>query len=135
MLITRETDYALRVLRALVDADQLTAGDIAMGHQVPPQFVYKIIKKLERVGMVKISRGAGGGCRLSADLSRITLYDLMETMGENRNVISCMEPGHNCPWRQAHGDCTVHCQLAKVQKRLDQELQAHTLESLISGDS
>lgn len=135
MLITRETDYALRVLRALVDEDRLTAGDIASGHQVPPQFVYKIIKKLERAGMVKISRGAEGGCQLTADLTRTTLYDLMVAMGENRSVIACMEPEHHCAWRQSHGDCRVHSQLAKVQKHLDDEFRAHTLKSLIVDDA
>lgn len=135
MLITRETDYALRVLRALVDGEQLTAGEISSGHQVPRQFAYKIIKKLEKAGMIQISRGAEGGCRLTADLTQVTLYDLMEAMGENRTVIACMQPDHACSWREKHGFCTVHFQLGKVQKRLDDELRSHTLSSLILGES
>ena len=47
MLITRETDYALRVLRALSDGEQHTAGEISSTQLVPKQFAYKIIKKLD----------------------------------------------------------------------------------------
>lgn len=134
MLITRETDYALRVLRALSDGEQRTAGDISAGQLVPKQFAYKIIKKLAKAGMVSIARGADGGCRLRADLRKTTLYDLMEAMEENRAVTACMEPGYPCAWREEHGGCAVHCGLAAVQRRLDDELKAHSLQRLISGE-
>ena len=133
MLITRETDYALRVLRALVDGEQLTAGEISRNELVPKQFAYKIIKKLSKAGMVSISRGAGGGCRLAADLNKVTLYDLMNAMDADRAVTACMEPGYVCAWREEHGSCAVHCGLTKVQHALDQELKNHTLRELIFG--
>ena len=50
VLITRETDYALRVLRALSEGEQLTAGDISEQQMVPKPFAYKIIKKLSKAG-------------------------------------------------------------------------------------
>lgn len=67
MLITRETDYAMRILRALSGGTQMTAQTISDLHQVPKPFAYKIIKKLSRAGLVSIARGAEGGCSLSAD--------------------------------------------------------------------
>lgn len=135
MLITRETDYALRVLRALAGGEQLTAGEIAESELVPKQFAYKIIKKLSKAGMVSITRGADGGCRLAADLSRVTLSDLMNAMDEDKSVTACMEAGYDCAWRERHGGCAVHCGLTKVQRALDRELKAHTLRSLIYGET
>ena len=48
MVITRETDYALRILRALLDGKLHTAGQIAQDELLPQAFAYKILKKLEK---------------------------------------------------------------------------------------
>ncbi len=54
MLITKETDYALRILRALADGRRLTTAQLAQNEQIPQQFAYKILKKLQRGGLVRI---------------------------------------------------------------------------------
>lgn len=43
--------------------------------------------------------GADGGCLLTTGLDQITLYRLMQTMGEDAVVNSCMRPGYQCQWR------------------------------------
>ena len=80
MVITRETDYALRILRALLDGKLHTAGQIAQDELLPQAFAYKILKKLEKAGLVEVVRGTAGGCRLSADLIGTSLYDLMKAI-------------------------------------------------------
>ena len=50
MLITRETDYALRILRTLSDGKSYTAGELAERESLPQKFAYKILKKLEKAG-------------------------------------------------------------------------------------
>ena len=133
MLITREVDYAMRILRALSNGEQMTAQSISDLHQVPKPFAYKIIKKLSKGGLVSIARGAEGGCTLCADLKEVSLYDLMQAVGEDFRVIACMEPGYPCTWRDTNGECIVHCELAGLQRQLDQELRSRTLHSLIFG--
>lgn len=136
MLITRETDYALRLLRALTGEKRVSVGVLAEGEQVPSAFAYKILKKLERAGLVELSRGAEGGCRLTADLAQTSLYDLMQAMEEGGAVTACMEPGYECPWRKARGGaaCRVHVRLAQVQKKLDDELRAHKLQDMFAEE-
>ena len=77
MLITRETDYALRILRSLAQGSCLTVGELAEKETLPLKFTYKIIKKLEKAGIIRIIRGVNGGCQLEADLHEISLYDLV----------------------------------------------------------
>ena len=102
MVITRETDYALRILRALLDGKLHTAGQIAQDELLPQAFAYKILKKLEKA------------------------------MGERGNLSSCMDPAYQCPWRSCHGGCTVHCKLAEIQNKLDEELRAHSLQEILT---
>lgn len=130
-MITRETDYALRLLRALRDGTRRTAAEVAGQELVPQAFAYKILKKLAKAGIIEVSRGAVGGCRLAADLSQISLYDLMTAMGEDCRLNGCMEDGYSCPWREARGGCSVHCRLADIQQRLNEELNAHSLEEIL----
>ena len=134
MLITRETDYALRILRALLDGELHTAGQIAQDQLLPQSFAYKIMKKLEKAGMVQMIRGTAGGCRLAADLSRTSLYDLVEAMGERSGLSACMDPRYHCPWRSGHGSCSVHGKLLQIQEKLDRELRAYSLADLL-GES
>ena len=59
LLITRETDYALRILRALSQGVCLTVGEIAEKESLPHKFTYKIMKKLEKAGIIRIIREIG----------------------------------------------------------------------------
>jgi DNA-binding IscR family transcriptional regulator len=99
---------------------------------LPQQFVYKILKKMERAGYVQITRGTDGGCRLIADLSTKSLYDLIEVMEAEKRISSCMQPGFVCEWRQSHGSrCTVHNRLIDIQNVLDTELRKHSLHQML----
>lgn len=135
MLLTKETDYALRLLRGLADGEQLTAAQLSEREQVPQQFAYKILKKLQKAGILTIRRGAGGGCALAAPLEQISLRRLMQAMEEDAAVSACMHPGYECQWCRAHGDavCCAHIQLAEIQQKLDWELESHSLAEILLG--
>ena len=133
MLITRESDYALRILRALAEGEQVTVGEICQRERLPQQFAYKVLRKLSKAGLVKVTRGAEGGCHLTADLNAVSLYELLQVMEEDGRVISCMEPDFRCQRREECGGCVAHQQLAKVQASLDRELKAHSLEEILHG--
>lgn len=131
MLISRETDYALRILRSLLDGERKPAGDISKSEMIPQQFAYKIIKKLSRAGLVEITRGADGGCRLSCDPESVSLFDLMVAMEERCAVNACMDPSYQCPRRVQQG-CAIHGQLAVIQQHLDNELRSHSLKKILT---
>ncbi len=76
MLITKETDYALRILRTLSEGGCHTVGALAAREALPRNFAYKIVKKLERAGLIGISRGNGGGCYLACALGERNLSEL-----------------------------------------------------------
>ena len=92
MLISRETDYALRILQSLLDVQCKATGDLSKSEMIPQQFAYKIIKKLSRAGLVEITRGVDGGWRLAKNPETVSLYDLMAAMDDRREVNACMDP-------------------------------------------
>lgn len=136
MLITKETDYALRMLRALADEKRATAAELAQGEQIPRQFAYKILKKLQKGGIVRILRGVDGGYVLATGLDRVSLLRLMQVMEESSSISPCMKPGYECLWCKTHGDaiCRAHIHLTAIQQRLDEELKAHSLQEILFGE-
>ncbi|GAA6479322.1 Rrf2 family transcriptional regulator [Enterocloster aldenensis] len=131
MMITRESDYAVRMIRALKDGEQLTIEQICRKEQVPRQFAYKILKKLEKAGLVRIRRGAGGGCSLGRGLDVLTLLDVIRATDEEFFLNPCLKQGYRCEYAEGSGhNCLVHCELARVQAILERELRHKTLAEL-----
>ncbi len=135
MIITRETDYAIRLLKELSDEKQHTVPELSEKSVVPQTFAYKILKKLERASLISISRGTSGGCRMTADLSQVSLYELLEAIegreSLSRLVNACTAPGYQCSWCETHGDCTVHNSLEDIQNVLVDELKSHDLAEIL----
>ena len=99
MIITKETDYALRILRVLLDGEKHSVAEMSETELIPNQFAYQILRKLAAGNLVRVSRGALGGCALSCDLDATSLYDLMGVVGERGILCACMEPGYECRWQ------------------------------------
>lgn len=132
MLLSRETDYALRILQNLLEGERKSVGEISSAELIPQQFAYKIIKKLSKAGLVDITRGVDGGCKLIADLAQVSLYDLMLATDGLCEVNNCMDPAFQCPRRARKGGCSTHIKLLSIQKKLDEELRSYDLKSLLS---
>ncbi|KMO85950.1 Rrf2 family transcriptional regulator [Megasphaera cerevisiae DSM 20462] len=132
MIITRETDYATRILRSLTDMQLKNIREISDDQLIPRQFAYKISKKMEKAGYIEIVRGAQGGCRLIRDLHDITLMDLITVMDRENMVSSCLESGYFCPYRKRQYDgCSVHNSLCQIQHKLTEYFSTFTLYDMM----
>ena len=49
MLITRECDYAVRVLRAMAEEKRVSVNEICEKELITAPFAYKILKKLTEI--------------------------------------------------------------------------------------
>ncbi|MDR1496761.1 MAG: Rrf2 family transcriptional regulator [Clostridiales Family XIII bacterium] len=135
MIITREIDYAIRILRRLQDGELTPTPEICKRENLPIHFVYRILKKLDNADIVDIARGKDGGAKLSGDLDSITMYDLVSALGERRYVSACTKPGYDCEYRRAHdGKCGVHEKLETMQDALDDMLKSKTMHEMISNE-
>ena len=132
MLMTRESDYAVRILRALDSGRKMTVTQICEEENVPVPFAYKILKKLSNGGFVDICRGADGGCRLVVDLDEVSLYDLLNCMNDSIIINACMKPGYVCERKGGDGEpCHFHENLKKVQRVFERELKKRSIGEMI----
>ena len=93
---------------------------------------HRVAGQSVKCGYVEIFRGAEGGCRLSADLGAVTLYDLLRCIDEDLFVNACMSPDYECAWRGAHcGECRFHSNLAGLQRVIEDELKRRTVGAML----
>ena len=129
MLITREMDYTLRVLRVLHQNGPLSASAIAQKENMPKAITLKILKRLRAAGLTDSRRGNCGGYRLSIPCEKMYLGDLFQALEESPLVNRCQRPGYCCESRP-EGDCGLCRELSRIQSVLDQELRKTPLSAI-----
>lgn len=81
---------------------------------------------------MSISRGAGGGCRLTADLKTVSLFDLVRIMEADRLVSACTQPCYECDAQHKHGvPCVTNRHFLQIQNVLDGELKKRNLYEIL----
>lgn len=135
MFITREIDYAIRVVRVLGKGGKKTIDEICQDELIPRQFSYKILKKLEKSGVVRIFRGAGGGYALKNDILDGTLFDIVTAINTNPLLSECLGHGYDCPLNSKDGKlCGVHIELNRIQEHVFALLKEKSLRELFNQE-
>ena len=129
MLMTREMDYALRILRALHQDAQLSAAAIAQREHMPKAITLKILKQLRAAGLVDSRRGPSGGYLLQRPCAELYLGDLFQALEEPVFVNRCQRPGYQCENRQPDS-CGLCRELSRIQNVLDAELRKTPLSAI-----
>lgn len=121
MEISRKTDYALRMLAELVNNPGGTLSVRAAARQgsVPYSFSRSIQHDLAVAGIVKNTRGASGGMRLSVDPRETTLLQLVEAVQGPVLISDCLGPdgqGTPCPRRDRCHFSPVWCNAERLMR-------------------
>jgi Rrf2 family protein len=112
-------DYAVVVMAAAarhcgsaqhVGADgknpaRVNAGQLADETGLPLPTVQKLVSRLTAGGLLRSSRGVGGGLKLARPAAAISLADIVEAVEGPIALTACVEQGkHDCGMEQA---CSV----------------------------
>ena len=125
MLFTKESDYAIRIVRALRHQDKQTVKKICHDEDIPEAFAYKILKKLCQASIVNVLRGTEGGYILNRDIQELTLYDIIIAIEPDFAIIHCMN--HGCNRNIPDNPCKIHSELLRIQNHVVEDLKSKTL--------
>jgi Rrf2 family protein len=135
MFVTKESDYAVRIIRELSKGGRETVKDICSSERIPMQYCYKILKKLEKGSLVQGYRGASGGYELAKDPQKISLYDVMVAIDEELLLSECLGHGFRCPMKgKGKKSCGVHGEFARIQGIILSHLKEKPLAEIIRGE-
>lgn len=133
MFLTRECDYAVRIVRVLSDYEKKPVKEISEIELIPYQFAYKILKKLEYRKLVESFRGIHGGYRLCKPLTEITLLEIVSSVDKGLLINDCLEVGHDCPRDSLSAPCKVRRELCRLQKVLTDGLSEKSMDEILNG--
>ncbi len=135
MFITRESDYAMRVVRALMGETRLSVSDICEREAITAPFAYKILKKLQNAGIVRGYRGVHGGYALKKEPAELTLYDIYTAIDSDMSIIECLNGRCECARNGQDGvPCYAHDELKDIQNELWAMLRRKSMEDLFGKD-
>lgn len=129
MLITKRSDYALRICRALKDGRTHNVREICENEDIPKAFAYKIIREMEQNGVVKSERGNKGGYYLVRNLSELTVYDIVNITEEDLAIVHCMK--EECERNTDDLPCRMHNEMERIQGILETEMRNRTIADIL----
>jgi FeS assembly SUF system regulator len=131
MRLSSMADYAVVTMTAAArhcGGVRVSAGQLAEETGLPAPTVQKLVSRLTAAGLLRSSRGVGGGLKLARPAAAITLADIVEAVEGPIALTSCSEHGrHDCTLEQA---CSVRPHWGVVNQALRGALANINLTSL-----
>ena len=136
MRLTKETDYALRLLQCLARHGMLTdAPALSEEADVPLRFTLKILRKLSQGGLVCSKPGASGGYILSAEPHSISLLTVFRLIEGPLTVSRCLNIDYICEHGMNRGPecdrCKFHVVFGRINRELEKMLEEVTLDQCL----
>lgn len=96
MRLSRQADYAVRVMMDLAVREEARIREIARRQSVSPSYVGRISQYLSRAGLVKSQRGRMGHLVLARAPEEITMLDVIEAVDGPIRVDRCLLAPEEC---------------------------------------
>ena len=127
------TDYATVVLASLAQEPALhrAAAELALRTRLGRPTVSKVLKELQRAGMVISSRGSQGGYRLARPPERITAAQILDVFEGPIAITECSGASSQCGIERL---CRVGGAWQRVNAAIRRALEDVTLEQLAGLD-
>lgn len=120
MVFSKGTGYGIRALAYLARQTDLRLcglNEIAVGENIPPEFLRKLLGELRRHRIVQSVKGVHGGYLLGRNPTLITLWDVFNVLDQDPYLDECIL----CHSR----DETPSCPFCSEWKRIREDLAKH----------
>lgn len=134
--INRKVEYALIGLRHMRNKapGQLTSvKEISQAYGCPFEVTSRVMQTLAQKGILRSEQGAHGGYQITKDLTRVSLYDLIEIILGPIAVAKCMQDtssadDSSCEIRET---CNIVSPVQNLNRRLADFYRGLTLSTLL----
>ncbi len=130
MLVTRESDYAVRTILYLAKERNRTASvtEVAQAMHIPKSFLAKILQRLVKSNILKSTRGVNGGFQLAQKTSDISLFSILEAIQGPAGINLCAVDSKQC---KLSAGCSVHPVWVDIRKEVERRLKKQTIAELL----
>lgn len=131
MIVTRATDYAVRVLLYLGEPnapEHATREEIIAATAVPGPFLNKIVQKMVRHKVLSARPGVHGGCSLACSLDDVSILKVVEMMEGPILLSECLPDVAFCP-RGSY--CSLRTLLGQLQHHIIRTLRGKSIGDMV----
>ncbi len=130
MQLNITTDYAIRSMIYLSMHDERVSSiEIAETMCIPDHYLYSVMGKLKKAGLVLATRGVNGGWVLSETPDKIKLIDIINAIEGTIKLNKCLADESGCS-RGAANNCQLHDFYLEIQEQLEMYFASVTLAEL-----
>ena len=135
MIFSNPTEYAIRGLGELAcrcsgDTGVMLLDRLVEGTDLPRDFLAKIFQQLVRAGILRSSRGRGGGFALARPAHQITLLQIVEAIEGPQTMDRCVVGLAQC---NDHMPCPQHDLYKPIRQRLRDYLETTTVADMAAS--
>jgi Rrf2 family cysteine metabolism transcriptional repressor len=129
-VLTKNTDYAIRALLALAAkrGSYVSAKSIATEHDIPYQFLRRLLQEMIRHDLVVSKEGVQGGFMLQKNPDEITVTQLIEIFQGRVQVSECMFRKQICSNRAR---CVLRHEIMRIEQVVQSEFEKLTVGKLL----
>lgn len=124
--ISKRTDLALRALAHLNSDSESSGSEVADEIGTTANYLPQVLKPLTGQGWVQGTPGPGGGYRLSVDLEKVSVLEVIEAVEGATDQNECVLRGAPCP---ALEPCALHDSWVRARGALLAELGSMSVVS------
>lgn len=130
MIHSSACEYAIRAMTYVASFEpghRLLARDVSAHERIPGPFLGKIFQTLVRAGLLKSSKGPGGGFSLLKNPKDITLFDIYNAIDGSTYLDACAVGLARCSDEMP---CPLHERWKPIRERIRQYLQQTSLADM-----
>jgi len=129
MRLSTQADYGVRAVYELALREPgavVQTRDIAAAQGLPEGYLAKVIQSLVRAGLIRSTRGTGGGVSLARPRDQISVRDVFEAVDGPLELHRCAATHQACD----PGPCGTHVFWQRIEDVLTAELERMDFEAL-----
>lgn len=129
--LSRKVEYALLALQSMAVRYErvVSAKEIADEHDIPLEFLAKVLQTLAKLQLIMSQQGVRGGYVLAQEPHTLTVLDIIIAMEGKPAIVDCCEATVDNHCRMIE-QCSIKDPMHRVNGAITSALNALTLEQL-----
>ena len=127
------TTYAVQAMLHLASQPQgriVSLREIAEQQGIKAKYLERIFLRLHRAGIIESKKGPGGGYFINRSVKSIKIGEIMEAVGESRELVRCQIADNEECCARANG-CSIRPYWKRMKDTIDKFLNSSTLYDIM----
>lgn len=130
MFLTQTSQYALRIMASVAlarGAEPIRARDLAKNVGASPHYASKVLRKLVKAGLLRATKGHGGGFVLGRSATNVRLIQILDAVSAETQTKACIFGWRRC---DSSNPCILHHRWNSVSSAFDEWARKTTLAEI-----